>query len=44
MSSHGNHRYFLNLRKVWVYFLEHSVEIFGVFKGLKLMAKREAGN
>ena len=41
VSSHDNHRYLLALRKLWVYLLEHSDEIFRVFKGFKIMAKRK---
>ena len=43
VQSHGIYRCLLTLKKVWVYFLEHSDEIFRVFKGWMIMAKKETG-
>ena len=43
VPSHGIYRCSLSLKKVWVYFLEHNDEIFGMFKGWMIIGKKETG-
>ena len=40
VPSHGIYRYLIILKKVWVYFLEHSDEIFGRSR-VEGLAKKE---